>query len=97
MSKFMSEEAAMLSAKVEEVVAMKSNTTMSPSPAFSISTMAAAELTNLAETWAAFSLTRRTNVPVSAAAVRPSVVDMAKGIAYHAKEPRTYPFTAVAR
>jgi len=94
--KVISEEAAMLSAEVEEVVAMKSKTTMSPAPAFPISAIAAAGPTRPAETCAALSLTGRTDVPVSAAAVRLNVVDMAKGMAYHAKDPRTYPFTAVA-
>jgi hypothetical protein len=75
---------------------MKSNTTICPSPAFPSSAIAAAGPMRPAETCAALSLTGRTDVPVKAPSVRPSVVDMAKGIAYRAKEPRTYPFTAVA-
>lgn len=83
-----SDEAAILSADVEEVVAIKRSTTINPAPTFPINAVAAAGPTSPAETCSAVNLMGKTVVPVKAAAARPRVVDMANGIAYQANEPR---------
>lgn len=72
----------MLSADVEDVVAMKMRTTIKPAPTLPISTIAAAELTRLAETCAALSFTGRTAVPMRAATVSLSVELIAKWMEY---------------